>query len=104
MTMQIRQIKVSDIVPTKDNNRKIDVKEESFIELMESIKAGGVRVPVHVRPFEGGKYELRAGQRRWTAAKRHKRHKKFRHGLTRSALPNTDYDTKRTSKQIIERT
>jgi ParB/RepB/Spo0J family partition protein len=64
---QIKQIKVSDIVPTKDNKRVIDVKEESFIELMDSIKAGGVRVPVHVRPVEGGKFELRAGQRRWTA-------------------------------------
>ena len=64
---QIRQIKVSEIVPTKDNKRVIDVEEESFIELMDSIKAGGVRLPVHVRPVEGGKFELRAGQRRWTA-------------------------------------
>ncbi len=67
---QLQQVPVADIVPTSDNQRKIDVKSEDFAELVASIAGGGVRVPVHVRPVSGAtrKFELRAGGRRYRAA------------------------------------
>jgi len=69
MSTAYHEILVSDIVPTPDNKRKIDEKAESFIDLKNSIAAGGVRVPVHVRvcPNRAGKYDLRAGERRYRA-------------------------------------
>ncbi|MGH2862772.1 MAG: ParB/RepB/Spo0J family partition protein [Solirubrobacteraceae bacterium] len=43
--------------------------EETLATLAESIKARGVIQPVLVRPAEGGRYELVAGERRWRAAR-----------------------------------
>jgi ParB/RepB/Spo0J family partition protein len=62
---------LNDIVPSKDNARKIDQKSPDFQELVNSIRAGGVRVPIHIRehPTRKGKYEIRAGERRWRASK-----------------------------------
>jgi ParB family chromosome partitioning protein len=37
-------------------------------ELAESIRAQGVVQPIVVRPLDGGRYELIAGERRWRAA------------------------------------
>lgn len=67
---RMMSVAVDDIVASKDNQRLIDKKAKSFLDLVESIKAGGIRVPVHVRPHpkRKGKYELRAGVRRWQAA------------------------------------
>lgn len=64
-------VPVNDILPSKDNSRKMDLNTAEFAELTESIKAGGVRVPIHVRPHpeKKGKYEIRAGERRWRASK-----------------------------------
>src|SRR6056297_3840775 len=37
-------------------------------DLASSIKAQGVVQPIVVRPLEGGRYEIIAGERRWRAA------------------------------------
>src|SRR5439155_16800023 len=39
-------------------------------ELSESIKVQGVVQPILVRPVDGGRYEIVAGERRWRAAQR----------------------------------
>jgi ParB family chromosome partitioning protein len=44
--------------------------EASLAELAESIKAQGVMQPILVRPVDGGRYEIVAGERRWRAAQR----------------------------------
>ena len=44
--------------------------EASLTELAESIKAQGVMQPILVRPVDGGRYEIVAGERRWRAAER----------------------------------
>ena len=64
-------IAVDRILLTKDNPRCIDEKSESFRELVKSIKAQGVIVPVHCRfhPKKKDKYELLAGERRLRASK-----------------------------------
>ncbi len=41
---------------------------QSIAELADSIKAQGVIQPILVRPVDGGKYEIMAGERRWRAA------------------------------------
>ncbi len=41
---------------------------ESLQELADSISAQGVIQPIVVRPVEGGRYELVAGERRWRAS------------------------------------
>ena len=44
--------------------------EASLDELAQSIKEHGVMQPVLVRPVEGGRFEIIAGERRWRAAQR----------------------------------
>jgi ParB family chromosome partitioning protein len=44
--------------------------EAALAELAESIKAQGVMQPILVRPIDGGRYEIIAGERRWRAAQR----------------------------------
>ncbi len=41
--------KVAAIVPSPDNCRVIREKDASFTELVDSVKASGVLIPVHVR-------------------------------------------------------
>ena len=43
--------------------------DTALAELAASIRAQGVMQPVLVRPREGGRYELIAGERRWRAAR-----------------------------------
>ncbi|MBL8250919.1 MAG: ParB/RepB/Spo0J family partition protein [Candidatus Competibacter sp.] len=45
-----------------------DLREDSLQELADSIRAQGVVQPVVVRPVDGERYELIAGERRWRAA------------------------------------
>jgi ParB family transcriptional regulator, chromosome partitioning protein len=53
---------------------RIDLRPETLQELADSIKAQGVVQPIIVRPidgaqaFEGPRYEIIAGERRWRAA------------------------------------
>ncbi len=44
--------------------------EATLAELAESIKAQGVMQPILVRPIEGARFEIIAGERRWRAAQR----------------------------------
>ena len=44
--------------------------EASLDELAASIKSQGVMQPILVRPLDGGRYEIIAGERRWLAARR----------------------------------
>src|SRR4029077_7319904 len=42
----------------------------SLEELAQSIREQGVMQPILVRPVEGGRFEIIAGERRWRAAER----------------------------------
>ena len=44
--------------------------EASLVDLAESIKVQGVVQPILVRPIDGGRFEIVAGERRWRAAAR----------------------------------
>src|SRR5215467_6265823 len=44
--------------------------EASLDELAASIKSQGVMQPILVRPIDGGRFEIIAGERRWLAARR----------------------------------
>jgi ParB family transcriptional regulator, chromosome partitioning protein len=44
--------------------------EAALGELAESIRAQGVMQPILVRPIDGGRFEIIAGERRWKAAQR----------------------------------
>ena len=71
MKREFREIPLSDIVLSGDNARRDIEKSPDFPDLVNSIKSGGVRVPVQVRihPDKKGKYELRYGERRYAASK-----------------------------------
>lgn len=62
------------LIPTPDNPRTIQENSESFAELLASVKAEGVKIPVVVRPHptKKGYYDLRAGARRRLAAQKAK--------------------------------
>ena len=44
--------------------------ESSLDELAASIKVQGIMQPILVRPVDGGRFEIIAGERRWRAAQR----------------------------------
>lgn len=69
--MMLKELNIGDVVPTPDNPRKISKKCPKLAELAESIKNHGLLHPVIVRehPTEAGKYDLRAGERRFLALK-----------------------------------
>jgi ParB family chromosome partitioning protein len=48
---------------------RVDMSQESLDELADSIKAQGLVQPIVVRPINGGRYEIIAGERRWRASK-----------------------------------
>lgn len=58
---------ISQIVPNKDQPRKL-FKEEELAELSDSIKQNGILQPLLVRK-KSSKYEIVAGERRYQAAK-----------------------------------
>ena len=60
-------LKISQIVPNKDQPRKL-LKEAELSELSDSIKQNGILQPLLVRK-KGTKYEIVAGERRYQAAK-----------------------------------
>ncbi|WP_066558044.1 ParB/RepB/Spo0J family partition protein [Croceicoccus bisphenolivorans] len=62
-------LSVSSIEPHPENPR-IHFEEGALEDLAKSIAARGVIQPVIVRPGEGGKYQLVAGERRWRAAQK----------------------------------
>lgn len=63
-----REISVDLIDPNPYQTRR-RINEEALRELAESIKVSGVVQPVVVRPEQGGRFQLVAGERRWLASK-----------------------------------
>ena len=61
-------IEINKIVNNASQPRH-DFNEEDLRELGASIEQHGILQPLLVRPIEGGKYEIIAGERRWRAAK-----------------------------------
>jgi len=49
---------------------RVDMRDETLAELAESIKAQGLVQPILVRPIDGGRFEIIAGERRWRASQR----------------------------------
>jgi ParB family chromosome partitioning protein len=48
---------------------RTEIKEDQLAELAASIAANGVVQPILVRPLDGGRFQLIAGERRWRASK-----------------------------------
>ncbi|HCB12677.1 MAG TPA: chromosome partitioning protein ParB [Gammaproteobacteria bacterium] len=63
----LRQLPVEQICRGRYQPRQ-DLRQDTLHELAESIRAQGVVQPVLVRPLDGNRYELIAGERRWRAA------------------------------------
>ncbi len=66
---ELLEIPVSAIEPNPSQPRQ-RFDEESLAELAASIRDVGVLQPLLVRPVDGGRYQLIAGERRWRAARR----------------------------------
>lgn len=67
-SMKVINIKLEDLIPFEGHPFKL-YEGERFLELVESIKQMGVMQPIHVRPVDGGKYEILAGHNRVNAAR-----------------------------------
>lgn len=63
------EVAVGSISPNPHQPR-VHFDEESLAELAASIREIGVLQPILVRPLDGGRFELVAGERRWRAAQR----------------------------------
>lgn len=68
MTERIEKIKIDSLIPFENHPFKERTGEEQA-ELVESIRTTGMLVPVIVRPFLRGKYEIISGHRRVAACK-----------------------------------
>jgi ParB family chromosome partitioning protein len=64
-----RQIPI-DLVQRNPGQPRKHFDEAELTDLANSIRAHGVQQPILVRPIEGGRYEIVAGERRWRAAQR----------------------------------
>ena len=71
-TGKLLMIQLTQITPCKNNPRIVNDKSDEFAEMVDSITASGVIIPVHVRQV-GKKYELLAGTRRVMASAKAKR-------------------------------
>lgn len=60
---EYKKIKLNEIDSFKNHPYKVE-RDESFNELMDSIKSNGLLNPLIVRPKENGKYEMISGHRR----------------------------------------
>ena len=56
-----------DLIQRGTYQPRVHFEPEALQELADSIQAQGVIQPIVVRPIEGGRYELIAGERRWRA-------------------------------------
>jgi ParB family transcriptional regulator, chromosome partitioning protein len=64
---ELREVPV-ELIDPNPNQPRAGFDEQALLALTESIRARGVLQPVLVRPLQGGRYELIAGERRWRAA------------------------------------
>ncbi len=58
-----------DRIESNPEQPRLAFDEASLLELAASIKEHGVLQPILVRPLEGGRYQLIAGERRWRASR-----------------------------------
>ena len=65
----LAELPVGSVVPNRHQPRS-HFDEELLASLTASIRELGVLQPILVRPLDGDRYELIAGERRWRAAKR----------------------------------
>lgn len=65
---ELRQVPVAAVVANPDQPRR-SFDENELEALAESIRANGVLQPLLVRPLDGGRYELIAGERRLRASR-----------------------------------
>jgi len=67
---QVETVAIDRLVPTPDNRRK-PISDASVKSLAQSIKSDGLLQPIVVRPHptQVDRFEIRAGERRWRAAK-----------------------------------
>jgi ParB family chromosome partitioning protein len=65
--LNVEEIPLSDISPNPNQPRQ-SFNEQSFFEMVESVRKFGVIQPIVVQP-KGLGYEIVAGERRWRAAK-----------------------------------
>lgn len=63
----LRQMPLEDIQRGRYQPRR-DLEPQALEELASSIRAQGVMQPIVVRPIDGGRYEIIAGERRWRAS------------------------------------
>lgn len=64
----VRIIPLDRIEPNPEQPR-LAFNEESLQELSASVREHGILQPILVRPLDGGRYQLIAGERRWRASK-----------------------------------
>ena len=68
-TDALQTVPIDRLRPGKYQPRK-RMDEAALEDLAASIREHGVMQPILVRPIEGGRFEIIAGERRWRAAKR----------------------------------
>jgi len=70
-SVELAEISVGNVAIGKDNPRTVNTSSEAFRDLVGSVAAGGVRIPVHVRALSAtdGTFALLAGERRVLAAR-----------------------------------
>ncbi|MGZ8676679.1 MAG: ParB/RepB/Spo0J family partition protein [Solirubrobacterales bacterium] len=66
---ELRELPVELIEPNPDQPRS-SFERDALEALAGSIKSAGLLQPLIVRPVDGGRYELVAGERRWRAAQK----------------------------------
>ncbi|MDH4148549.1 MAG: ParB/RepB/Spo0J family partition protein, partial [Acidimicrobiia bacterium] len=64
----LRELPISSVVPNRFQPRA-EFDEETLASLADSVRELGVLQPILVRPTDGDRYELIAGERRWRAAR-----------------------------------
>lgn len=65
---QLKDLPIDSLQPGKYQPRT-RMDQEALAELAASIKVQGIMQPILVRPLEGGRFEILAGERRWRAAR-----------------------------------
>jgi ParB family chromosome partitioning protein len=68
MVMMLKELHIDDVVPDKNQPRKI-FDEIKLRKLAESIKQNGLLHPILVRPLKDGKFQIVHGERRFRACK-----------------------------------
>lgn len=61
-------LRISQVEPNKEQPRR-EFEPSSLSELADSIREHGILQPIIVRPLEGDRYQIVAGERRWRASR-----------------------------------